>query len=90
MAVASLQPLSQHEDEQPEEHAHGPPELHEHCCASQPQSLQVQSSPQHMQAVALALLKVARANGVATTAPNRANPANDLINIEISLVKNEM
>ena len=43
-----------------------------------------------MQAVALALLKVARANGVATTAPNRANPANDLINIEISLVKNNM
>ena len=39
-----------------------------------------------MQADALALVKVARASGVATTAPMSASPANDLINIEISLV----
>ena len=43
-----------------------------------------------MQADALALVKVARASGVATTAPSNASPANDLINIEISLVSKKV
>jgi hypothetical protein len=81
--------LSQQGDSHPDEHAHEPPVLHEHWFASHPQSEQVQFSPQHTHAVAPALLKVARANGVATTALNRAKPANDLINIEISFVKNQ-
>lgn len=84
--AVSLQPLSQHGEEQPEEHLHAPPSLHEHWFASHAQSLHVQSSPQHMHAVALEPLNVARANGVATTALSSANPANDLINIEFSLV----
>ena len=88
--AVSLQPLSQHGEEQPEEHLHEPPSLHEHWFASHPQSLHVQSSPQHMHAVALALVKVARASGVATTAPSNASPANDLINIEISLVSKKV
>ena len=88
--AVSLQPLSQHGEEQPEEHLHAPPFLHKHWFASHPQSLHVQLSPQHMHAVALALLKVARASGVATTAPMSANPANDLINIEISLVSKKV
>ena len=65
---------------------HEPPVLHEHWFASHPQSEQVQFSPQHTHAAAPALLKVARANSVATTAPSSASPANDLINIEISFV----
>ena len=85
-AAVSLQPLSQHGEAQPEEHLHAPPSLHEHWLASHAQSLHVQSSPQHMHAVALEPLNVARANGVATTALSSANPANDLINIEFSLV----
>ena len=84
--AVSLQPLSQHADEQPEEHAHEPPALHEHWFASQPQSSHVQSSPQHIHAVALALLNVARANGMVATALSTASPTNDLMNIEISLV----
>ena len=86
-AASSLQPLSQHSDEQPVEQAHEPPDLHEHWFASHAQSVHVQSSPQHMHDVAFALLKVARANGIATTALSSASPANDLINIAISLVK---
>ncbi len=43
-----------------------------------------------MQAVALALVKVATASGVATTAPSNASPANDLINIKISLVSKKV
>jgi hypothetical protein len=48
--------------------------------------LHVQSSPQHIHAVALALLNVARANGMVATALSTASPTNDLMNIEISLV----
>lgn len=87
--AVSLQPLSQHGEAHPDEHAHEPPVLHEHWFASHPQSEHVQFSPQHIHAAALEPLKVARANGVATTAPSSASPANDLINIEISFVNNK-